>query len=309
MRIGSVVLSSFVLTAAVLATACTEAPAGAVAPDESAVTFPLVQQRDGKLYRLTASFEITSPDGTVQVVDASGDDTSVTVSLIPGTNKIRLIDGWTLARSTDMGQTFAPVSAVLASQNPVNLILSPNRESFWQFDFIIRDASNQLHISFGVEDAPRQLSATLFVNGGFGDFSVYRNEQIQIAAYFTGFPQQRVEADGTHTLELFAGSNALDVVGDSHGLLAPLAKSFTGGSLDIIARVHPDGTQDVSASYFGFSDQFVQLQFGEGQAFLTTDENGFPVDQSQFAFNMPFVLSGNTGVLLVGSVGSFDVLR
>jgi hypothetical protein len=309
MRIGSIVLSSFVLVAAALTGACTESPTGDVASNETAVTFPLVQQRDGNIYRLSARFEITSPDGTVQVVDGTSDETDVTVALIPGTNRIRLIDGWTLSRSTDMGMTFAPVSALLASQNPVNLILSPNQTSFWEFDFIVRDATNQLHITFGVDDAPRQASMDLFINGGFGDFSVYRNEEVQLDAYFTGFPQQSVDPDGSHVLTLFAGSNAIDLFGDNHGLLTPLAKAFNGGSLQITARIHPDGTQDVSADYSGFGEQFVQLQIGAGQAFLTADENGFPVDQGLFAFSMPFVLSGNAGVLVSGSVSFLDVQR
>src|SRR3954469_17016693 len=170
MRICSVVFSALALGAAALGAGCTE-PAASREAARSAIAIPLTQQLGSKIYHLTANFEITGPDGTVQRVDGTGNDPSVTVQVTPGINAIQLLDGWTLSRSTDGGATFEPVSAVLGTMNPVNLVVDPSRVSTWEFDFIVRDATTQLNITFGVVEQPRQISMQLFIEGGFGEFA------------------------------------------------------------------------------------------------------------------------------------------
>jgi hypothetical protein len=309
MRIGSVVSSAFILAAAVVASACTEPPA-APAAAESGVVFPLLQQSNGKVYRLSASFQITSPDGTVHVVDGTGDTPDVTEVLPPGVSKIELLDGWTLSRSTDGGATFAPVGAVMATVNPVNLVIAPNRLSTWTFQFIVRDPNSELHITFGVFDPGRQLTATIFVAQASADFAAYTGTHIQITSYFVATPERRIEDDGTRDLVFSPGITALEFSSDPIGLLAPLGKQFAGGFLQITARNHPDGTHDVFASYQGFSDQFPLVTFDSGPALvLDIDQDGFPVDDSILSSGNLATLTVQGNVLLTGAASFLDVSR
>ncbi len=307
MRIYSVLFSAIALATAVLGGGCTASP-GAGQPAESGVTIPLTQQLNNNQYRLTANFQITEPDGTVLRVDGTGDVPSVTVQVAPGINQIEVLDGWTLSRSTDGGMTFTPVSAVLATENPINLIVAPNRVTSWEFDFIVRDPNGQVQISFGVVDPPRQLSATLFVTGGFGDFAKYTNTELGLTIYFSGpFPQTSIETDGTHDLQINSGVSSLEFFNDVPGLVTPLGKSFEGGFFTFTTRIHPDGTQDFSASDQGFESTFPEVTFSTGQAFLPSDANGFPADTSFFAFGSPFEISSNGRVILTGSADFVDV--
>lgn len=304
MRICSVVFSALVLGAAALG-GCTE-PAAGHAPAESALTIPLTQQVAGKIYHLAANFEITGPDGMVQRVDGTGNDPSVTVQVTPGINAIQLLDGWTLSRSTDGGATFTPVSAVLASENPVNLIIDASRVATWEFDFIVRDATTQLSITFGVVDTPRQISMLLFIDGGFGAFAPYTGTQLTLATYFQAFPFTSTEDDGTRDLQYFAGISAVEFFGDKLGLIAPLGEQFAGGFLNFTIRNHPDGTQDFSGRDDAFSGKFPHIQLGTGTAFLSTDANGFPLDTSFFAFGNPFEISLSGNVILTGQAETID---
>ena len=307
MRICSVLFSALVLTAAAIGGGCTD-PADTGSPAESGVTIPLTQQSNGKVYRLSATFEVTSPDGVVHRVDGTGNDPSVTVQVPPGINQIKVLDGWILSRSTDGGMTFAPVSATLATENPVSLIVRPSQVTTWVFEFIVRDPNAQVQITFGVVDPPRQLSALLFVTGGFGDFSAYTNAQLTIAVYFQAFTQTSVETDGTHDLQITSGASSLEFFGDKLGKVTPLGKEFAGGFLTITTRIHPDGTQDFSLSDQGFGTTFVEITSGIGRAFLSADANGFPQDLSFFASTTPFELSSNGLVILTGRMSSINVV-
>ena len=308
MRFCSVLFSAAIVSVAALAGGCTQ-PAAQPGPPvtETAITIPLLQQFNGKVYRLSANFQVTGPDNSVQRIDGTGDDPSVTVSVTPGINKIEVLDGWTLSRSTDGGMTFSPVSAALATMNPVNLIIGANQDVTWVFEFIVRDTNTTLHITFGVDETPRQLNASLFINGGFNEFSVYQNTQIQLAIFFEAFPQTTTEADGTKDLQYFVSTSSLDIFGDTKGLLAPLADQFAGGFITFTTRAHVDGTQDFSGRDDGFGSKFPHIQFGNSQAFLSLDQNGFPADTSFFAFGGAFELSVNGSVAVTGSVNDIEV--
>lgn len=306
MRTCSILFSAVVAAAALAG--CTQQ---AAQPDKqestTSITIPLVQQINDKLYRLSANFQVTEPDSTVLRIDGTGDDPQATVSVVPGINKIEILDGWTLSRSTDGGATFQPVAASLASQSSVNLIVGANQDVTWFFEFIVHDTNTTLHITFGVVDNPRVLNASLFINGGFNEFSVYNFEQVQVAIFFQSFAQTSTEDDGTKDLQLFAGSSSVSIFGDNHGLLAPLADQFAGGFINFTVRAHPDGTQDFSGRDDGSGGKFPHIQFGRSQAFLSTDQNGFPADTSFFAFGGAFEISVSGNVAVTGSVNDIEM--
>src|SRR5216117_2905217 len=106
-------MHSSVLRLALSLAACAVTAAGCATASDSGsdgevgtVVIPLQQTGgDGALYHLSAQFQIDGPAGT-QIIDASGGDPSVTLTLPPGINSITLLDGWTLERSADFGATF-----------------------------------------------------------------------------------------------------------------------------------------------------------------------------------------------------------
>lgn len=306
MRICSVLFSAVALATAALGAGCVASP-GATAPEESGVAIPLVKQSNGNQYRLTAHFEITEPDGMVVPVDATADVPSVTVRVPPGINVIDLLDGWTLARSTDGGMTFSPVDAVLATFNPINLVVEPNRVATLSFNFIVRDPGGQVELTFGAFESTRQLTARVGITGAGSGFTAYVGTTIQFTIFFVAVPQSTVAADGTQALRYSTPTTSLELASDSIGLLTPVQKDFTGAVLDITARAHPDGTQDFSGRDMGFTGPFPRLTFGTGTAVLDLDANGAPTDTGYFAFGMPFDLSSNNGPLVSGTVQLLDV--
>jgi hypothetical protein len=308
MRSCSMLLSSVVLASVAMGAGCisTGSDPADDQPLTSGIQIPLVQQVNGSLYKLAASFQITSPDGTVQTIDASGDEPDVTVQVSPGLVGIRILDGWTLSRSTDGGTTFTKVDAVLGTTTQVNLLVLPDQLVTWQFDFILRDPNVELHIRFGVIEQSHRLTGELFVSSGFGPFAPYRFSAITVAIYFNSFSQTVVEADGTHARQYFSGSSALEFFGDTHGQLAPLASAFTGGFLNFTTRVHPDGTQDASGTYQGFGSTFPLITFDVGQMFGQVDDNGFPADAAFTMFGNQFALTSSGSVAMTGSVDLLD---
>jgi hypothetical protein len=308
MRTCSILFSAVALSAAAISGCVQQAaqPAGQPSPTETAITLPLLQQVNGNVYRLRANFTVTGPDNVVQQVDGTGDDPSVTVSVTPGLNKVQVVDGWTLTRSTDGGTTFAPVSAALATMNPVSLIINANQDVTWVFQFIVRDVNTTLHITFGVVETPRVLSASLFINGGFNQFSVYQFQEISVTLFYSAFPLTTTDADGTKELQFFSSTSTLDITGDTHGLLAPLASQFAGGFVNFSLKAHPDGTQEFTGRDDGSGASFPHIQFGGSQAFLALDQDGFPVDTSFFAFGGAFEISVSGNVAVTGTVDSIN---
>ncbi|HEU4727936.1 MAG TPA: hypothetical protein VFT22_08615 [Kofleriaceae bacterium] len=304
MRICSMFLSSIALAAVAAGAGClgtSDAPAEDQ-PLTSGIQIPLVQQINGAQYRLDAQFQITNPDGTTQIVDGTGNDSSVTVQVSPGIVGIRILDGWTLSRSTDGGMTFTKVEAVLGTMTQVNLVVLPNQVATWQFDFILRETGVELHITFGVVERPHQLTGLLFVSEGFGRFAPYRFTELTFAIYFDAFSFTTIEADGTHTREYFSSTTSLEFFGDTLGQLTPLAADFSGGFLDYKVRLHPDGTQDSSGNLQAFGGSSPEILFDVGQTSGSVDQDGFPADAPFFMFNAPFQISSNFTVDLTGSV-------
>ena len=291
---ASSILSALAL-ASCLAAGCVATPSDA---SETAITLPLVQPGpSGTVYRLSASFDITAPDGSVRHLDATGDDPSVVVTVVPGINTVHLLDGWALSRSSD-GATFTPAPAVLASLNPVNLRIAPNRQVSFAFDFIVRDATTELRLTFGVSEQPRQLFGGILFDQGTGDFAGYAGQRADMAVYFDAPGQQlTIESDGTHARESFTGLAALEFFNDTRGQLAPLAATFSGGQLDFTTRIHPDQTADFSGSYQALNPPFPAIAFDPSALLLfSSDADGFPADQGFLAVSVPisFTLNGET---------------
>jgi hypothetical protein len=278
-----------------------------VAGDRAHIHIPLTQAAAGELFQLNANFQVTESDGTVLVVDGSGNESSLSIDVPPGITQVQVLDGWTLSRSTDGGVTFVQVPAVLASMNPENLLLEPNQVSFSTFQFIVRNPDATLEITIGVDDEPRQITMEIFVDTAFGDFSAYNGSEVDLSVFFSAGTQTSVETDGTHDLQYFSGESAMQVFTDPHGKLGPIQRAFTGGFLQITNRAHPDATQDLTASYTGFSgNTFVDLELATGQAFFSLDPDGFPADGFFEGFSMPFSLSQNGVLLMAGHVGFLD---
>jgi hypothetical protein len=304
---GSAILSTFALASCLVA-GCTDAPLDANA---TAISLPLIQPGpSGTVYRLSASFDITAPDGSVRHLDATGDDPSVVVTVTPGINTIRLLDGWTLSRSSD-GVTFTPAPAVLASLNPVNLRIAPNRNITFAFDFIVRNATTELHLTFGVTEQPRQLFGGVFFDDGSGDFAGYAGQRADMALYFDAPGQQlTVEGDGTHAREYFSGITALEFFNDARGQLAPFAAGFAGGQLDFTTRIHPDQSADFSGSDQAFDPPFALITFDRSDLVLfSTDADGFPADQAFFAIGVPITFTVNGATVLHGRLSSLREIQ
>jgi hypothetical protein len=291
--------------------ATTGSGATAGATDRARIHIPLVQPAVGAIYQLNTFVKITESDGTVVTLDGSGNEAALDLDVPAGITVIELVDGWQLLRSTDGGATFAPVDALLATMNPVNLITAPNKLSVWTFEFIVRNPDGTLRLQIGVIDAPRQLDFEVFVQQASAELAVYNNTQIELSAYFATSPFQVTEADGTRDLVYGTDTDAIEAVGDTQGLLAPILKRFAGGFLQLTERIHPDGSQDTSLSYQAFvSGPFTELDLAPGPAFLAADGDGFPVDGVASGFANPFSLiaSGDpANPDLAGTVGSLTV--
>jgi hypothetical protein len=270
-----------------LAAACVAAP-----DDTSALTIPLVQNGgDGNVYRLSASFELTAPDGTVTVLDGNVDAPSLTLALAPATYTVHLADGWTLSRSTD-GTTFTPVTALLGSQNPQAVHIFPDSAASASFRFFVRDPQGSLSIGFGVVGSPQQIFGTLSFASAGGVLADYAGKAVDYSTYFDPAAQAtEIAADGSKVRHYHAVGVATEFLHDPIGLFAgPLTQAGAGGTLDMTIRVRADGTQELngaSANVVGAA-----IAFGPATVAVPVDAAGFPVD-APFAVTTPFTVTGS----------------
>jgi len=246
---------------------------------------------DGAVYQLSGQFQIDGPGGT-QTVDATGFTPSVTLTLPPGITSVWLRDGWTLAKSTDGGATYTPVSALLGSLNPYLARVLANVSDTIVFQFLIRDSDGQETISFGVVPHPRELAGGVVASAGTGDYTSYARARLDFAIYHDLASTERVNlSDGGKDLVLTAGPVAVEIFNDTLGLLSgTVAPLLAGGSLQYHFIARPDGTQEVSGELDGLSGApFSTLVFGPSLlelGNLPLDADGFPTD---VFFNEPLV--------------------
>jgi hypothetical protein len=260
--------------------------------DVGTLDIPLQQAGGGgSIYHLAASFDITGPAGT-QTVDGNTFDPSVSVTLPPGITRIKLDDGWTLTKSTDGGVSFQPVSALLATQNPQTIRVLADFAQTVEFDFIVRDASGTVNVTFGVTEHPRKLEGGIVVESATNTYAPYASlpGSMDFAIYFKAAPvDHQTLPDGTKQNVISSTQVVVEYFNDKPGVLTSQASEFTGGFLGYHVAAKPDGTQEASGELDSvFGD--IALKFGprtlEAPAPLGAD--GFPTDQFFYESQMPF---------------------
>jgi len=275
---------------------CATDPAADQNVDEGTLEIPLQVQGPGPsnaTYRLSATFELSGPGGT-QTIHATGDMTSVSQTLPPGFVQIHMLDGWTLDKSDD-GETFEPVPALLGIANPVTVRILANHASTLTIPFLIRTASSDLMITFGVITAPREFAGGLTAASGTGDYAAYSFRRMDYAIYYEdGGSTAEVLPDGTMQRTFFSGALAMEVFNDPIGPLAnAMAPAMAGGFLQLTIGAKPDGTQVVSGTLDSGGEPFSTWTFGPEPSFfnMPLDASGFPAENTPlFAPSIPFTL-------------------
>jgi hypothetical protein len=236
---------------------------------------------DGALYHLTASFQIDGPGGT-QVLDGTGATPSLVVSLPAGIASVKMLDGWTLEKSADGGATFQPVSALLGTANPFPVRILANQPLSISYDFLIRDQTGALTISFSVSRAPRELAGGFFVETGTADFAPYAGKNFDFAIFYDLDDVQSFTQDAAKVRMFESTRFAMEFFNDPIGLLAgTVAPAVAGGFVEYQVAVQPDGTQVVGGALSSGNAPFTELQLGPHTMFnnLPLDADGFVVDQ------------------------------
>jgi hypothetical protein len=305
---------SLALSLAVVAL-CASGCATASGPDAEHGTLEIPLQQsgpDGALYHLSATLQIDGPGGT-QIIDATGFQESITLTLPPGLTNVTLLDGWTLERSVD-GITYAPVSAVLGTLNPFGIRVLANFSDTLVFQFIVRQAIGQVTVSFGVTLHPRLLAGGMIVDTGTGDFAAYTGARLDYAIYHDATLDRLTLGDGTKQLVLSSGALAAEFFNDPVGILtSTIGPSMTGASFQYHFDAKPDGTQEITGELRNSVVPFPRLTFGPHtlqSSRLPLDADGFPTDVLFSESGVPFTLNLSapgvdptiTGTLLFRSV-------
>jgi hypothetical protein len=287
------------------------APGCAAPADEVSGTLeiPLSQPGpDGALYQLAASFRIDGPGGATQILDGTVAAPSLEVMLPPGIATITLLDGWTLARSIDGGATFEPVSALLGTANPFPVRILANQPLSLSYDFLIRNQTGDLTVSFSVSPAPRELAGGIFVATATGDFAAYAGARFDFALFYDLDDVLSV-TEGDARLRSFESTRfAAEFYNDPVGLLAgTVAPGLAGGFVQYQVAVQLDGTQVVSGGLSGANEPTTTLQLGPHtlSANLPLDADGFVVDQRFADTLVPYTLTtrfGDGDATLTGTV-------
>lgn len=295
-RLSAVFATALALAAASLA-GCVDSSSELPA-DQGTLELPLVATTgDGTVYRLSsATFEITGPAGTT-LLDANAAVPAVTASLPPGLTSVLLRPSWVLTRSTDGGSTFAPVDALLGTANPFSLRVLADTAQTISFNFLVRSASSQISVRFGVDDSPRQLAGGFRVTNTVpptGVLAPYANARLDFSTFFAlEGAQHLVEPDGAKTSLYWSRTTATEFYNDAIGVLAgAVAPAFAGGYVEVRVTAKTDGTMEVSGGLEGYADPFPVLTFGPATMLnpLPLDAGGFPTD-AFFYEVVPFSLS------------------
>jgi hypothetical protein len=310
----SLVAAALFAISAPLAAGCTtdtqEEPTGQL-------VFPLLQPGpEGALYRLNnAIFDITSTTTRVTTtVDGSGAQSEVAVSLAPGLYSVLLRDGWELDKSTDGGNTFAPVGALLGSFNPDVLRVLANQPAIVEFDFLIRNINGTLEIKLGVTPSPRQLVGGFVIDtatDGLAGYADPANRLLDFAIYFKlsslasgNFMDGSKAHIYTATPDQELGNNmptgsavATEFYNDNLGILSgKVAADLTSAFLQYTVAAQTDGTITLSGTVQGGAE----LDFGPHaiDAILPTiGADGFPNDVFFYDSTSPFTLISSQGTL------------
>ncbi len=283
-----------------LAAGCGTSP-GPEAPEVATGTLEIPLQQpgsDGALYRLAASFQVDSPAGTA-ILDGTGTASSVEITLPPGLFTVQLLDGWTLRKSLDGGATFTPVSALLGSPNPGSGRILANQPAAIGFQFLIRSATGELTIGFGVSPDPRELAGGVVVDNdpanATGAYIPYARARLDFAVFYDLAEVTSVTlADGTKDRTFFSGALAVEFYNDAIGILSgTVGPAMAGGFLEYHLAALPDGSQTISGFIDGFNAPFTSLNFGPHvlPVPVPLDAAGFPTDAFVFDSFVPFSLT------------------
>ena len=268
-------------------------------------------QPDGTIYSLTnAAFEISGPGGT-QTVDGNSSLASVELTLPPGLTTIQLLDGWILQKTPPEVPIPQTVSALLGTSNPVLLRVIANQSATVTFSFIVRSATGDVNVTFGVAARTRELAGGVRIIDATGDFAPYLTtpggNRADFAIYYT-LARTDVSslADGTKDIAYSAGlvddfiqtPLAAEIFNDPIGILAnAVAPSLAGGQLEYHVAARPDGTMELSGSFLGvnLNPPFTTINFGPHTLPVPVplDANGFPTDAFFHDPSVPFTLTAS----------------
>jgi hypothetical protein len=286
---------------ALSAVGCATAGQGGDLGTVGELQLPLVTTAaDGATYRLTATFQATDVNsGASEQFDASGEETSLTVALPSSSYRFEILPGFSLARSAS-GAPFVPVDAVLASANPMTVIVQSGQTTFLFFQFLVPAANNEadgfLHISFGVLLQRGQLVGTMSVQTANGIFTPYVGAPpVSFVAPYAIGGEGVFSTPPAH--EFFSSGVGLRVDNDPIGVVAQLAPSFSGGFLAFRIEVAPDLGQSLnlrlsSTGANGLSELFVATADLQPRVPVEPSQ-GIPNDpvRSGFRANVPFSLT------------------
>lgn len=248
---------------------------------------------DGSVYRLRGvSLELLSAGGR-RVVTADDDSATFSFSVEPGSVSAKLLDGWSLERSRDGGETFSAVGAVLASRNPAAVAVKPNASTVMTFEFLLRDPSGTVHVQFAARAATGQLHALLYPQEGTGQLAQYRFAQIGMALYFDGSSYATPSEDGL-ALETYSWTTGVEFYDDRFGVLRDeLAPQMSGDALHFTVVARADGAQllsgDFTANHVPW-EPALTLEAGQLWQRLPLDESGYP-SAGRFEGQVPFSIS------------------
>jgi hypothetical protein len=136
--------------------------------------------------------------------------------------------------------------------------------------------------------------------GGTGEYAAYQDEVVDFALWYRPMVVElELAPDGSKLQKTLSRFNSLELYGDPHGLLEPLAKQLSGGVLELQVRVGPQAQREFSASYRSASGT-AELHFGpSAQAFFSDDDEGYPA-VFYAANGSEVVLSRNTEAAISG---------
>jgi hypothetical protein len=269
----------------------TEGDSGAV----GRLQIPLVTSADdGRTYVLrNAIFDCSGPAAPSLVAPDDGSDVSVEVPL--GLYAVTLRDGWQLERREDDG-TLTPVTAVLASANPLTARVLPQSTEVVPFRFFLGDDTGRLEVSFGVSAHAVMLAGSFDVyydayldGAGNPTSQVFTDTFNSTIDYVLRFQPDRVDrytlADGTKITAYSGGPSYVSLrPGRASPMLSGINDELRGKISFLSLLLAPDGTLRLRASVdaylppsWGWSgyDGF-RIQSGELDD-ATLDADGFAI--------------------------------
>ncbi len=279
------------LTALSTLAGCLDEAAPAAEAELGRLELPLSSTTsEGTLYRLSATFSVTSAAGVVQI-DGTTPRPSVAAEVAPGLAEVRLDDGWSMSRSLDGGDSFAPVQALLGSANPMLLRVFAGTSSTLTFEFLIVEPEGVVNLRFAVSETTRQLGGYASFDEATGVFAPYLHRSVDLAI-FSELRSYLTSSEAGKSRVYYAYTNALQLYGDEDGALGEVTDNLSGGTLQYEVTAKPDGSQEMSGTYLSYAGPRTDLVFEPAEVFglRELDSDGYPTDTTFQAY-LPFSLT------------------